>query len=97
MQVALASSSEPVAAQGRDNDFCYRRLIRYKLSSIVIGVIMLIEFIKDEGAQDVVEFSLLLVLIAATAMVLLTYMGQSISAIFSKLNTKIDSANQAIS
>lgn len=54
-------------------------------------------FVKDEQGQDIVEYSLLLVLIAASALFVLTTMGQSISAIFSKVNTKLASANESIS
>jgi pilus assembly protein Flp/PilA len=58
---------------------------------------MLKEFIKDEQGQDIVEYSLLLVLIGAAAVFVLTTMGQSISQIFSKINTKLTSANNSIS
>jgi len=55
------------------------------------------EFIHDEQGQDIVEYSLLLVLIGAAALLVLTAMGTSISQIFSKINTKLTSANSAIS
>lgn len=58
---------------------------------------MLKEFIQDEQGQDIVEYSLLLVLIGAAAVFVLTTMGQSISQIFSKINTKLTSANNSIS
>lgn len=54
-------------------------------------------FVNDEGGQDIVEYSLLLVLIGAAAVFVLTTMGQSISSIFSKINTKLSSADGAIS
>ncbi len=57
---------------------------------------MIKEFLKDERGQDVVEYSLLLVLIGAAAVFILTAMGQSISQIFSKINEKLSSANQSI-
>jgi len=56
-----------------------------------------VEFWQDEQAQDIVEYSLLLVLIGAAALFVLTTMGKSITEIFSKINTKLTSANQAIS
>lgn len=56
-----------------------------------------ISFWQDEVAQDVVEYSLLLVLIGAAAVFVLTTMGTSISGIFSKIGDKLSSANQAIS
>lgn len=54
-------------------------------------------FIKDESGQDIVEYSLLLVLIGAAALFVLSSMGVSISQIFSKINTKLTSANEAVS
>ena len=58
---------------------------------------MLTKFLKDESGQDVVEYSLLLVLIGAAAVFILTTMGASISNIFSKINTKLQSADAKIS
>ncbi len=58
---------------------------------------MLTQFLKDESGQDVVEYSLLLVLIGAAAVFILTTMGASISNIFSKINTKLQSADAKIS
>lgn len=58
---------------------------------------MITEFINDENGQDIVEYSLLLVLIGAAAVFLLTAMGQSISAIFSKINERLTVANDSIS
>ena len=56
-----------------------------------------INFINDEQGQDIVEYSLLLVLIGAAALFVLSSMGLSISQIFSKINTKLTSANEAVS
>ncbi|MBK9313959.1 MAG: Flp family type IVb pilin [Blastocatellales bacterium] len=58
---------------------------------------MIKEFLKDEQGQDIVEYSLLLVLIGAAAVFVLTAMGQSISSIFSKINDRLTTANNAIS
>jgi len=55
------------------------------------------KFINDEKGQDIVEYSLLLVLIGAAAIFILTTMGTSISSIFSKINTRLSSANDSIS
>lgn len=54
-------------------------------------------FIRDEQGQDIVEYSLLLVLIGAAAVFVLTTMGQSISEIFSKINVRLTTANNSIS
>jgi Flp pilus assembly pilin Flp len=58
---------------------------------------MIKDFLKDEQGQDIVEYSLLLVLIGAAALFVLTAMGTSIGQIFSKINVKLTSANNAIS
>jgi len=58
---------------------------------------MITTFLKDESGQDIVEYSLLLVLIGVAAIFLLTAMGKSISQIFSKINDRLSSANEAIS
>ena len=57
---------------------------------------MVQQFLQDEQGQDIVEYSLLLVLIGAAAVFILTAMGSSISAIFSKINTRLSTANDAI-
>jgi len=54
-------------------------------------------FIKNEEGQDIVEYSLLLVLIGAAAIFVLTTMGTSIGSIFSKINERLSSANNSIS
>jgi len=58
---------------------------------------MIKAFLKDEQGQDIVEYSLLLVLIGAAAVFVLTAMGQSISSIFSKINDRLTTANNVIS
>lgn len=58
---------------------------------------MIKKFLTDEQGQDIVEYSLLLVLIGAAAIFLLTAMGQSISAIFNKINDRLSTANDSIS
>lgn len=54
-------------------------------------------FINDEQGQDLVEYSLLLVLIAAAAMFALTAIGQSVTQLFSKLNGTITDASSRVS
>ena len=58
---------------------------------------MIRQLLKDERGQDVVEYSLLLVLIGAAAVFILTTMGASISNIFSKINSKLQSADEKVS
>ncbi|MFN7949144.1 MAG: Flp family type IVb pilin [Blastocatellia bacterium] len=53
-------------------------------------------FIKDEGGQDVVEYSLLLVLIGAAALFVMTTMGASIKSIFTKIGQKLSQADSAL-
>jgi Flp pilus assembly pilin Flp len=58
---------------------------------------MIKNFIRDEQGQDIVEYSLLLVLIGAASLFILTAMGTSISQIFQKINERLASANASIS
>ena len=58
---------------------------------------MIKQFINDESGQDIVEYSLLLVLIGAAAILILTGMGTSIRDIFTKIKTTLDNANAAAS
>lgn len=53
-------------------------------------------FLADESGQDIVEYSLLLVLVAAGALFVLTSMGTSISSIFSKIAGRLSEADAAI-
>jgi Flp pilus assembly pilin Flp len=53
-------------------------------------------FIKDESGQDIVEYSLLLVLIGAAALFVMTTMGTSIQNIFSKIAGKLSTADSKI-
>ena len=57
---------------------------------------MVKQFLQDEQGQDIVEYSLLLVLIGAAAVFILTAMGTAISEIFSKINARLSTANDAI-
>lgn len=57
---------------------------------------MIKQFLKDENGQDIVEYSLLLVLIGAVAVLILTGMGTSISSIFNKIRTSLQNADAAI-
>jgi pilus assembly protein Flp/PilA len=58
---------------------------------------MIKQFFKDERGQDVVEYSLLLVLVSAVAIFVLTSMGTSVSDIFEKVSTRLNQGNGAIS
>jgi Flp pilus assembly pilin Flp len=54
-------------------------------------------FIRDESGQDIVEYSLLLVLIGAAALFVITTMGVKIQNIFNKIGQKLSQADSAIS
>ena len=56
----------------------------------------LTDFLSDEQGQDLVEYTLLLVLIGAVAMLYLTGSGIHISSIFSKISLRVEQANQNI-
>lgn len=58
--------------------------------------IMIKQFLKDESGQDIVEYSLLLVLIGAVAVLILTGMGTSISNIFTKIQNSLIQADNAV-
>ncbi|MFN7927167.1 MAG: Flp family type IVb pilin [Blastocatellia bacterium] len=57
---------------------------------------MIKEFLKDESGQDIVEYSLLLVLIGAVAVLILTGMGTSISKIFNKITASLSEAESKV-
>jgi Flp pilus assembly pilin Flp len=54
------------------------------------------KFFSDESGQDIVEYSLLLVLIGAAALFVLTAMGTSITNIFNKISSKLSTADTKI-
>ena len=54
------------------------------------------EFVRDEDGSDLVEYTLLIVLIGATGVFLLTSIGISVSELFSKVGGKVDQANNSI-
>ena len=56
---------------------------------------MIKQFLKDESGQDIVEYSLLLVLIAAVAVLILTGMGTSINKVFEKIQNTLDNVPAA--
>lgn len=53
-------------------------------------------FLTDDGGQDMIETSLLLVLIGAAAMFLLHLMGVSVGGIITKITGLTSQANDAI-
>ncbi len=56
---------------------------------------LFVEFVRDEEGQDIVEYSLLLVLIGAAALFVLTAMGTSVGDIFNKINTSLSTPNRS--
>ena len=57
---------------------------------------MIKQFINDESGQDIVEYSLLLVLIGAGAILVLTGMGTSIGKIFTKIAATLTTGEAAV-
>ena len=57
---------------------------------------MIKQFMNDESGQDIVEYSLLLVLIGAAAILILTGMGASITSIFTKIKATLDTAETKV-
>jgi Flp pilus assembly pilin Flp len=54
-------------------------------------------FLGDQRGQDIVEYSLLLVLIGVVALLALTAMGANITSIFTKINDRLNSAASQLS
>jgi Flp pilus assembly pilin Flp len=55
------------------------------------------QFIRDEQGQDVVEYSLFLVLIGAVALIFLSGMGLSVNSILSKIGLQLENVAETIS
>ena len=53
-----------------------------------------LRFLRDEEGQDIVEYSLLLVLIAGAVLFVLTTMGVSIKSVFEKINSRLSIVEQ---
>lgn len=53
-------------------------------------------FINDENGQDVVEYSLLLVLIGTVAMIYLTGLGLNISTLLQNIGAKLDLVSKTV-
>ncbi|MBF0406215.1 MAG: Flp family type IVb pilin [Candidatus Riflebacteria bacterium] len=56
---------------------------------------MINKFIREEKGQGLVEYALIIGLIAVVAIAALTASGGSISQMFDTISTKLDSANTA--
>ena len=56
---------------------------------------MIRSFFKEEDGQDLVEYSLLLAFIALAAVAVLTTVKTNINALWTKVNTKLTTANTA--
>ena len=54
------------------------------------------KFLTDERGQDLVEYSLLLVLLGSIALIFLTEMGINVANILSKIGNKLEGANNSI-
>lgn len=54
-------------------------------------------FLRNEEGQDIVEYSLLLVLIGAVALIFLSGMGLSVNSILSKIGLELENVSERIS
>lgn len=54
-------------------------------------------FLTDEQGQDIVEYSLVLVLIGTVALIFLSGMGLSITGILSKVGFKLEAVSNSMS
>jgi Flp pilus assembly pilin Flp len=53
-------------------------------------------FLTEECGQDVVEYSLMLVLIGAVVLIYITGMGVNLSNLLSKIGTRLEAVNNQI-
>ncbi len=58
---------------------------------------MLMNFLRDEQGQDLVEYTLLLAFVALAAAALFINAGNSINGIWSSANSRLEAANSAAS
>jgi len=58
---------------------------------------LIVSFIKEEGGQDLVEYSLLLAFVALASAALSIGAGTSVAGIWSQANTRLLNANAAAS
>jgi Flp pilus assembly pilin Flp len=54
------------------------------------------KFLADERGQDMVEYSLALLLIGCVALIYLTGVGTSITSIFSKISIRVDQVSNSV-
>lgn len=55
------------------------------------------KFLKDESGQDVVEYSLLLVLIGTVVLIYLTGMGLNLATLLQQIGAKLELVSQSVS
>ena len=53
-------------------------------------------FISDDRGQDMVEYSLVMVLIGTVALIFVTGLGMSVTGIFSTVSQKLEAVSSAI-
>jgi Flp pilus assembly pilin Flp len=69
------------------NDACKRH---YYTSQGLKMITKLKNFLKDESGQDVVEYSLLIVLIGTVALIYLTGLGLNIATLLQNIGAKLE-------
>ncbi|MGH9652344.1 MAG: Flp family type IVb pilin [Bryobacteraceae bacterium] len=57
-----------------------------------MSIALLQQFWQAEDGQDLIEYSLLLALIALVAVTMLTSMGSAVKSIFTSINTTLNGA-----
>lgn len=78
--------SDPVGAIVNDRKERVAKMMRTQLS----------RFITDDQGQDLVEYSLILVLIGTVALIFISGMGVSVSGIISTVSQKLESVSNSI-
>ncbi len=59
-------------------------------------IIWIRKFLVEESGQDLVEYSLLLVLLGTIVLLYFTGIGVNITSILSKIGAKLEEANSAV-
>lgn len=57
---------------------------------------LFVRFVREEGGQDIIEYSLLAAFISVSAYLILGNIGSTVNNIYGKVNTAADQANSAI-
>lgn len=84
------------APQFRPNQSIDRAKLGEESEAVLIMISTIKRFLTEETGQDVVEYSLMLVLIGAVVLIFLTGMGFNITGILSNIGNRLESVNDQV-